>query len=66
VSDGIVLDASPEIVVDLKDEDIRHSCVALQGGKWLAVASTESKNVVLYQLNVDVPKLTHLCRLSIR
>ena len=64
---GNVVDGSPDVVVEMKDDDDdRRSCVVVQGGKWVAVTSSESKTVTLYRTNVDVPKLTHLCRMTIR
>jgi hypothetical protein len=34
--------------------------------RWVVVSSLETKNVIIYELDVGVPKLTHLCRMVVR
>ena len=65
VNDVTSFNVVPEVIVDLKDDE-HHSCVFSNGGRWVSVSSLETKNVVIYELNFGVPKLTHLCRLTIR
>ena len=38
----------------------------MKGGKWVAVTSMDTKNVIIYDLDQNVPKLMHLCRLVVR